>query len=710
MDLLPEVHLPFTNPIAIFVLVLLIILLSPIVLKRFKIPGIVGMIISGIIIGPKGLNILPYDSSIILLGTIGLLYLMFLAGLELNLNEFQKIKYQSLVFVLILFVFILVLAYTTAFFIFKFNEIQSIFLGILLIPFTLISYPIVSRLGITRERIITLAVGSVVFADIASLFSITLIKEFAIKPDYLSIAIIKFIFLTSLFLLFVIYAVPRISRWYFKNIEEVGTWQYIFVLLILFSTAFVAELFGLEPIIGAFAAGLALNKYIPHNSTLMDRINFVGNSLFIPFFLIQIGMIIDLSVFFKGFGPILTAITFLFLRYISLKISSEITGFFFDYTTIEKKLLAGITFSKAAATLAIAFIGFNIGLFDETILNIVVVMILVSCISASFWTERYGKQLATQKEVGVKPSINLSQKILVSVANPRNISRLIEFGIRIKQPASINPIIILTIANDDQQIPEKITQCQKHVAEVVPNISLEMMKNIIVTSRASLNVSDGIIRTIYENMITDIVLGLNPKTKVASRFFGDILQNLLENTNKALYVFRSNVPLNLINKLFVFLPKNAEYEIGFSKLLGTLFTLANNLDMSIIFTCFPKTSKVINKFIYSNKVSVICKFNDLQSYDDLDKFAFSKKDEDMLICVFSRQKGISYDLQYRNFVERQLDETENSNFALFYPEQTPTFEEQDITHFDILDTSPIEENILNYQTLVKRITKLLGKN
>jgi len=710
MNFLPEVHLPFSNPVAIFVLVLLIILLSPIVLKRFKIPGIVGMIISGIIIGPKGLNLLPYDSSIILLGTIGLLYLMFLAGLELNLSEFKQIKYQSLVFVSILFVLNLIFVYFSSIYVFKFNNIQSIFLGILLIPFTLISYPIVSRLGITRERVITLAVGAVVFADIASLFSITIIKEFAIKPEDLSIAIIKFVVLSLGFLLFVIFVVPKVSRWYFKNIEEVGTWQYIFVLLILFSTAFVAELAGLEPIIGAFAAGLALNKYIPHNSTLMDRINFVGNSLFIPFFLIQIGMIIDLSVFFQGLGPVITSISFLFLRYIALNLSSEITGFFFNYTKIEKRLLIGITFSKAAATLAIAFIGYNIGLFDDTILNMVVVMILVSCIASSFWTERYGKELVTQKEVGVKTTINLSQKILVSVANPQNISRLIEFGIRIKQPASTNPIIILTIANDDQQIPQKITQCQKIVADVVPNISLEMMKNIIVTSRSSLNVTDGIIRTMRENMVTDVVLGLSPKTKVTSRFFGDILQNLLEDTNKAIYVFRSNVPLNLINNLIVFIPQNAEYEVGFSKVLSTLFTLANNLSMTIIFNCFSKTSKVINKYIYSNRILVVCKFNELQSYDDLNKFIFSKKDEDMLICVFSRPKGISYDLNYRNFVERQLDETENSNFALFYPEQTPTFEEQDITHFDILDTSPIEENIVNYYTLVKRIKKLLGKN
>lgn len=710
MNIIPEVHLPFTNPVVIFALVLLIILFSPIVLKRFKIPGIVGMIISGIIIGPKGLNLLAYDSSIILLGAIGLLYIMFLAGLELDLNEFKFIKYQSLIFSATLFVGGTAAAYLISLYLFGFTQLQSIFIGILLIPFTLISYPIVSRLGLTKERIVALAVGAVVFADVSALVSITIIKEIAVKPDDIVVALSKFFILSGVFLLFVVFVIPQISKWFFKNIEEVGTWQYIFVLLMLFSTAFVAELAGLEPIIGAFAAGLTLNKYIPHNSTLMDRINFVGNSLFIPFFLIKIGMIIDISVFFKGFMPIYIASVLLLIRWIVVYSATELSSFLFSFSKVEKSLLRGITFSKAAATLAIAFIGFNIGLFDETLLNIVVVMILMSCLIASFLTERAGKALATEREIEVKHTYYPTQKIMVSVSNPENISRLIEFGIRIKQPISTNPIIVLTIADEDKQIPDKINQCQRIIGEVVPNISMDMMKNIIVTARSSLNVTDGIIRTIHENIVTDVVLGLSPKTKVSSRFFGTILQNLLEDTNKALYVFRSVVPLNLINNLIVFIPENAEYEIGFPKILNTVFTLARNLDMKIHFHAFSKTAKVIHNYIASNKIVVNYKFYELNTYDDLDKFEFSHEDQTMLLCVFSRQKGISYNLHYRDFVERQLDETENSNFALFYPEQSETYEEQDITHFDILDTSPIEENIVNYRTLVKRLKRIFNKN
>ncbi len=710
MNLLPEVHLPFTNPVAIFALVLLIILFSPIVLKRFKIPGIVGMIISGIIIGPKGLNLIPYDSSIILLGTIGLLYIMLLAALELDLNDFKLIKYQSFLYATLIIFTTITISFVITYYWLNYSIPKSIFIGLLLTPFTLISYPIVSRLGLASHRIVAVVVGTVVIIDVVSLTSITIVKDFATEQADLQLSIIKHITLAIVFLGYVVLVIPKIAKWFFKNIEEVGTWQYIFVLFILFASSTFAEICGFEPIIGAFASGLALNKYIPINSTLMDRINFVGTSLFIPFFLIQVGMIIDISVLFSNWSVLLISLFFLLVWFIAVNFSARITSYTFNFTKSERNLLISLTLSKAAAVLAIAVIGFKANILDEQILNAVVLLILFTSLFSSFFTEKYGKQIVVNREIELKNTAIPSQKIMVSVSNPENISRLIEFGIRIKQPISTNPIIVLTIANDDSQIPEKITNCQKIIAEVVPNISMDMMKNIIVTARSSFNVTDGIIRTIRENIITDVVLGLSPKTKVSSRFFGTILQNLLEDTNKALYVFRSVVPLNLINNLIVFIPENAEYEIGFTKVLNTIFTLARNLDMKIHFHTFTKTNKVIHNYISSNKIAVNYKFYIINSHDDLDKFAFVHEDQTMLLCVFSRQKGISYNLHYRNFVERQLDETENSNFALFYPEQSETYEEQDITHFDILDTSPIEENIVNYRTLVKKIRKLLNRN
>ena len=710
MQFLPEVHLPFSNPVVIFAIVLFIILFSPIILKRFKIPGIVGIIISGIIIGPKGLNLLAMDNSIILLGTIGLLYIMFLAGLELNLNEFKTTKYKSLFFAIVLFGISGSLSAFASHYFFGLSWISSMFISILTSTFTLLSYPIASRLGLIRHRIMTLAVGAVVFTDIVALLLLSILKQAYIAPNHLIPSLLKLGFLSIFFLAFVIYAVPAFAKWFFKNIEEVGTWQYIFVLFILFTTAFLSELAGYEPIIGAFAAGIALNRFIPHNSTLMDRINFVGNSLFIPFFLIQVGMMIDVRVFSQGYTVLSFGFVLLLIRTIAVIVSSYLTTKVFKFPKLEMKFLIGISFSKAAATLAIAVIGHKIGVLDESILNVVIILILFTALISSFLTERYGRKIVTQDEAKVKLSNDFEQKLLINVANPSNISRLIEFGARIKDPHSNHPIYVLTISQDEAELQNKMNQCQKIVYDTVPNISSDLSRKILVTSRASLNVTDGIIKTIKENLITDVILGFSPNTTVDSRFFGTILQNLLEDTNKSIYVFRSTVPLNLISELFVLIPKYSEYEIGFTKILTSIVNLSTNLNYKVHFFAFKNTILFIQKQFRVNQINLDYKITHIKNEVEFAHINYQIKDENMLICLFSRPRAISYDITYRNIVEDYLNKTQNSNFALFYPEQTETYEEQDITHYDILDTSAIQENIVNYNSIKNKIMNLFNKS
>ncbi len=710
MQFIPEVHLPFSNPVVIFAIVLFIILFSPIILKRFKIPGIVGMIISGIIIGPKGLNLIALDNSIILLGTIGLLYIMFLAGLELNLNEFKTTKYKSLFFAIVLFSISGSLSALVSHYIFNLSWISAMFISILASTFTLLSYPIASRLGLTRHRVMTLAIGAIVFADIAALLLLSVLEQAYVAPDYLISSLLKLGFLSIFFLAFVIYAVPAFAKWFFKNIEEVGTWQFIFVLFILFTTAFLSELAGYEPIIGAFAAGIALNKFIPHTSTLMDRVNFVGNSLFIPFFLIQVGMIIDVRVFTKGYNVLSFGLVLFVIWAIAIITTSYLTTKIFKFPKLEMKFLIGISFSKAAATLAIAVIGHKIGVLDESILNVVIILILLTALISSFLTERFGRQLVTQDEAKVKLTNEFEQKLLVNVANPENISKLIEFGARIRDTHSNHPIYILTVSQDEAELQNKMNHCQKIVYDTVPNISSDLSRKVIVTSRASLNVTDGIIKTIKENLITDVILGFSPNTTVDSRFFGTILQNLLEDTNKSIYVFRSIVPLNLISELFVIIPKHSEYEIGFTKILTSIVNLSTNLNYKVHFYAFQNTILFIQKQFRVNQINIDYKITHIKNDEEFNQINYQIKDENMLICLFSRPRAISYEITYRNIVENYLDKTQNSNFALFYPEQTETYEEQDITHYDILDTSAIQENIVNYNSVKNWLVNLIKKS
>ncbi|HYG15278.1 MAG TPA: cation:proton antiporter, partial [Bacteroidia bacterium] len=294
-----EFQTPFTNSVLIFSVILLIILLSPIILRRFKIPSIIGLIISGIAIGPHGFNLLQNNSAVKLFSTIGLLYIMFIAGLELNLKEFGKNKYKSLLFGFLTFILPMSIGYPVCHFLLGYDMNTSLLIASMFSTHTLVAYPIVSRLGIVRNEAVAITVGGTILTDTAVLLLLAVISgsatgglthEFWVRLG-ISLAV---------FLIVVVFIVPRLSAWFFKKLEGEKNSHFIFVLSMVFFCAFMAEIAGLEPIIGAFAAGLALNRLIPHTSSLMNRIEFVGNSLFIPFFLISVGMIIDIRVLLKG--------------------------------------------------------------------------------------------------------------------------------------------------------------------------------------------------------------------------------------------------------------------------------------------------------------------------------------------------------------------------------------------------------------------------
>jgi len=289
-----DLSLPLKNPVVIFSLVLFIILFAPIVLSRFKIPHIIGLILAGIIIGPYGLNLLLRDSSIVLFGTVGLQYIMFSAGLEIDLEEFRRNRFKSLVFGLYTFLLPMLLGTPVAYYLLGFSFPSALLLAGMFASHTLLAYPIASRYGIARIRSVTLTIGGTIITDILALLVLAAVTGMT-RGDisvgfWLKLAVGTLIFGAIVFFLF-----PLVANWFFKNFED-NVAQYIFVLAMVFLGAFLAEVAGLEAIVGAFLAGLALNRFIPHSSALMNRIDFVGNAFFIPFFLISVGMLVDFRV------------------------------------------------------------------------------------------------------------------------------------------------------------------------------------------------------------------------------------------------------------------------------------------------------------------------------------------------------------------------------------------------------------------------------
>ena len=351
-------HLPLTNPVLIFSVILFIILLAPILLHRLKIPDLIGLIIAGALIGPNGFEIMARDSSIELFGTVGLLYIMFIAGLEIDMADLKKNYGKTLVFGLYTFLIPMVLGTITGVYLLGFSWITSTLLASMYASHTLITYPIVSKYGITKNRAVSMAIGGTVITCILSLLVLAVVvgmstgeinQQFWVKLGVSS----------AVFMAIVMIGFPILGRWFFKRYED-NVGQYIFVLALVFLASFLAESAGLEAIIGAFLTGLSLNRLIPNTSALMNRIDFVGNAIFIPFFLIGVGMLVDISTFTSGWSALLVAVVMTVVATGTKFIAARLTEKSFKLTKDEGRLLFGLSNAQAAATLAAVLIGYNL--------------------------------------------------------------------------------------------------------------------------------------------------------------------------------------------------------------------------------------------------------------------------------------------------------------------------------------------------------------
>ncbi|WP_026710363.1 cation:proton antiporter [Flavobacterium filum] len=350
--------LPLKNPVLLFSLLLFIILFAPILLNKLRIPHLIGLIIAGALIGPNGFNLIARDMSIILFGTVGLQYIMFLAGLEIDLAEFKKNSRKSLVFGMLTFSIPMILGTVVGYYVLKFSMPTSVLLASMFASHTLLAYPLVSKLGVAKNRAVNITVGGTMITDTLALLVLAVIAGMQTgeinQEFWIRLGVSVLVFGLVVMLIF-----PIIGRWFFKRFDD-NISQYIFVLAMVFLGCTLAELAGIEAIIGAFLAGLALNRLIPHTSPLMNRIEFVGNALFIPFFLIGVGMLIDYKAFIKDSNTIEVAGIMTICAIIGKYLPAYITQKIYGFSSDERRLIFGLSNAQAAATLAAVLVGFNI--------------------------------------------------------------------------------------------------------------------------------------------------------------------------------------------------------------------------------------------------------------------------------------------------------------------------------------------------------------
>ena len=660
-------YFPVTDPVLIFSLVLFIILLAPVILRKLNIPSIIGLILAGVAVGPKGFNILLRDQGIVLFGTVGLLYIMFLAGLEIDMNDFKKNRNKSLVFGAFTFFIPMILGITVSFYLLQFSMMSSVLLASMFASHTLLAYPTASRLGITKNRAVNITVGGTMITDTAALLVLAVIAgassgnlnaQFWIR---LGVSLIIFSFI-------VLWVFPRITRWFFKNYETDGVAHYIFVLAMVFLAAFLAEIAGVEPIIGAFLAGLALNPLIPHTSPLMNRIEFVGNALFIPFFLIGVGMLVDLRVLFRGPEALIVAGAMIMVATSSKWLAAFMTQKTFNFTRTERQLMFGLSNAQAAATLAAVLIGFRIGLLDENVLNGTILMILVTCIISSVVTEKAAVKQAIVDNEQAPDLSDIPERILVPIANVDTLEQLMDFAVLMKSPKSVEPIYPLLVVKDDTESRGKLIEGNK-LLEKAKRHAAATDTDVAVLTRVDLSVTNGIIRAIKDRMITEVVIGWNVKFTTKELIFGGILDNLLRRTGEMILVAKLVQPVNTIKKIKVVMPSRAEYEPGFVHWMNRVRNISKQTSSPITFYGADTTNERVAGVLKELKTTIPVNYKHFEEWEDFLILGRDIKTDDLLVIISARSGSVSYHSYLPN-VPRQLSKYfEPYNFVVIYPEQ-----------------------------------------
>lgn len=628
--------LPFSDPVMIFALVMLIILLAPLIFSKLRIPGIVGIILAGTLVGPSVLGLLERDSTIELLGTVGLLYLMFMAGLSIDLNRFEKLRNRSIGFGTISYFFPAAGAYFLGIHFLEYSVSTSLLLGAIVGSHTLLAYPIVERLGITKSTPVTMSMGGTLVTDTLSLGVLAVIAGTAGDaqgPGYW----FGFATSVSIFVVAAVLILPRLGRWFFRNIKYQNNTDFVFMVAVLFTTAFFAELAGLASIIGAFLAGILLNRLVPSSGTLMSRIQFVGNALFIPFFLISVGMLVDIEVL-ASFDVWEKAIAFTLLVFIGKAIAAAIISGIFKYSPAEGLVVFGLTTPQSAATLAVTLLGYDLGFFDQTAVNAVVILILFSCLLGPWLVEKYGREVASQEEEKPYSPADAPQRILVPLANPETSDALMDIAFMVKDVKSGQPIYPLTVARDGVNVDGNVASGEKMLSHaVIHAASAEVSVNPM--TRIDLNIAKGIARAVEEKRITNIVIGWNGEVSTRRKIFGSVLDQLLEEVDEMVMVCKIEKPVNTFSRLVVAIPPFASLEIGFTGSIRSLKLMAEQMGVDMVVISTEERYPYVQKGIDKVKPDIDVEYFKVSLWSDMPRWLDDNLAENDLFTLVSAREG-----------------------------------------------------------------------
>ena len=668
-------YLPITDPTFIFFVVLIIILFAPIVMSKLRIPHIIGMVLAGIAIGQYGFNILVRDNSFELFGRVGLYYIMFLAGLEMDMEGVKKHSRRFLLFGLLTCFVPLILTYVMSITILDYSPAASFLLGCIMASNTLIAYPIVGRYGLQKHQSVALSVGSSMISLFLALVMLAAISGSFSKDSgwlFWVLFVVKF----AAFCVGSVILIPKMTRYFLRRYSD-AVMQYTFVMAVMFLSAALSSLIGIEGVFGAFYSGLILNRYIPRVSPLMNRIEFIGNALFIPYFLIGVGMLINLGTLFSSVDMVWIVVLIVFFGTFGKAVAAYICSLLFRLSKTDGHMMFGLTSAHAAGAIAMVMVGIRLEvapgeyLVSDDMLNGIIMMILFTCIISTMMTEHAAKKIVIEERGKWNEQNDTKdddEKILLCVKYPEIAPHLLYMSMFMRNQRLNRDLVALNVVYDDER-SNAAREEGIRLLELLQQTASASEVKVQTQVRLATNIANGIKHAFREFGCSEIVMGMHVHTDINPRFWGEFIQSLYNGLNRQIMLVRFVQPMSTLRRIRVAVPSRAEFEPGFHRWLERLSRLAGQLDCRIQFHGRNESLALIKEYINNRHPNVRAEYTYMAHWNELPQLAAGIADDHLFVVVTARKGTISY----KTALERLPDELQKhfsgKNLMIIFPDQ-----------------------------------------
>ena len=699
-------YLPITDPTFIFFVVLMIILFAPIVMSKLRIPHIIGMVLAGIAIGQYGFNILVRDNSFELFGRVGLYYIMFLAGLEMDMEGVKKHSRRFLLFGLLTCFIPLILTYVMSITLLDYSPAASFLLGCIMASNTLIAYPIIGRYGLQRHQSVALSVGSSMISLFMALVMLAALSG-SFSKDSNWLFWVMFVVKFAAFCVGSVVLIPKLTRYFLRRYSD-AVMQYIFVMAVMFLSAALSSLIGIEGVFGAFFSGLILNRYIPRVSPLMNRIEFIGNALFIPYFLIGVGMLINLSTLFSSVQVVWVVALIVFFGTFGKALAAYICSLLFRLSKADGHMMFGLTSAHAAGAIAMVMVGIRLEvapgeyLVGDDMLNGIIMMILFTCIISTMMTEHASKKIIIQEKSHLQSDTpkDDDEKILLCVKYPEIAPHLLYLSMFMRNQRLKRDLVALNVVYDDQNSNAAREEGLRLLEQLQQTASASDV-NVQTQVRLATNIANGIKHAFREFACSEIIMGMHVHTDINPRFWGEFIQSLYNGLNRQIILMRFVQHMSTLRRIRVAVPSRAEFEPGFHRWLERLSRLAGQLDCRIQFHGRHESLELIKQYINNRHPNVRAEYTFMAHWNELPQLASDIADDHLFVVVTARKGTISYKTALERLPDELQQHFSGKNLMIIFPDQYGDHKDE---RMSFTEAQHHEENSI-YDTILRWIHK-----